>query len=384
MSSHVPLNKWWALVKSAGNAWIEDYAPSMGAALSYYTLFSLAPTLLIVISVAGLVFGEEAARGEIFSQLRGLMGVDAAKAIEDVLTSVSKPTQGVAATVTGLVLLLIGATTVFGELQDALDRIWRAPVRDKTRGLWGLLRERLLSFGMILGIGFLLIVSLVLSAAIAALGKWWSGAFGGWEVLAQIVNLVVGYAFTTVGFALIYKLMPRVKVRWHDVWLGAAVTALLFTIGRFLIGLYIGKSGVASGFGAAGSFVIILLWVYYSAQIFLLGAEFTWVYARTFGSMRSLEAAGTPEAAAAAIAASPEVSTAPPEIPTRTDSAVPAGAYPPGASAYVIARPRPLWIDASAGIAFLLTLNYVVGRVLDRRRRQTPRGPLAFIRKRRH
>ena len=271
MSSHVPLNRWWALIKSAVKAWIDDYAPSMGAALSYYTVFSLAPTLLIVISVAGLIFGAEAARGEIFGQLRGLMGIDAAKAVEDILTSVNKPTEGITATVTGFVLLLIGATTVFGELQDALDRIWRAPERDKTRGLWGLIRERLLSFGMILGIGFLLIVSLVLSAAIAALGRWWSGAFGGWEVLAQVVNIVVSYLVTTLAFAMIYKIMPRVKVRWHDVWLGAAVTALLFTVGRFLIGLYVGKSGVASGFGAAGSFVIILIWVYYSAPNFPAG-----------------------------------------------------------------------------------------------------------------
>ena len=354
MSSHVPLNKWWALIKSAFNAWIEDYAPSMGAALSYYTVFSLAPTLLIVISVAGLVFGEEAARGEIFGQLRGLMGVDAAKAIEDVLTSVSKPTQGIAATVTGLVLLLIGATTVFGELQDALDRIWRAPVRDKT-GLWGLLRERLLSFGMILGIGFLLIVSLVLSAAIAALGKWWSGAFGGWEVLAQAVNLVVGYAFTTVGFALIYKIMPRVKVRWHDVWLGAAVTALLFSMGRFLIGLYIGKSGVASGFGAAGSLVIILIWVYYSAQIFLLGAEFTWVYARTFGSMRGIDASTSPADAVA------------PTIPSRTDGGETVVSDPPTLFIPEPASSRPMWMNIGASVAFLVTLNYVVARVLRRR-----------------
>ena len=291
MSKRLSFNEWWTLVKRAFAAWLDDYAPSMGAALSYYTLFSLAPTLLIVISVAGLIFGAEAARGEIFGQLRGLMGVDAAKAIEDVLTSVNKPTEGITGTVIGLVLLLIGATTVFGELQDALDRIWRAPARDKTTGLWGLLRARLLSFGMILGIAFLLIVSLVLSAATAALGKWWSGAFGGWELLAQIVNFVIGLVFTTVGFALIYKIMPRVHVRWHDVWLGATITALLFTIGRFLISLYIGKSGIASGFGAAGSMVIVLVWVYYSAQIFLLGAEFTWVYARTYGSMRGIDAA---------------------------------------------------------------------------------------------
>jgi membrane protein len=281
-------NKWWTLVKDTAAAWIDDYAPSMGAALSYYTVFSLAPMLLIVISVAGLVFGAEAARGEIFGQLRGLMGADAAKAVEGLLTSVSEPKEGIAATVIGIVLLLVGATSVFGELQDALDRIWRAPARDRSGGVLGLVRARLLSFGMILGIAFLLMVSLVFGAATAALGKWWSGAFGSWEVLAQSVNVVVGFAVTTVGFAMIYKLMPRVRVQWHDVWLGAAVTALLFTIGRFLIGLYIGKSGIASGFGAAGSLIVIFVWVYYSAQIFLLGAEFTWIYARTFGSMRDV------------------------------------------------------------------------------------------------
>ena len=279
--------KWSTLIKQTVAAWIDDYAPSMGAALSYYTVFSLAPMLLIVISVAGLVFGDEAARGEIFGQLRGLMGVDAAKTIEDLLTSVSEPKEGVAATTIGIVLLLIGATSVFGELQDALDRIWRAPARDRSGGLLGLVRARLLSFGMILGVAFLLIVSLVLSAVVAALGRWWSGAFGGWEVLAQSVNIVLGFLVTTGGFAMIYKLMPRVKVQWRDVWLGATVTALLFTIGRVLIGVYIGKSGIASGFGAAASLIVILIWVYYSAQIFLLGAEFTWIYARTFGSMRS-------------------------------------------------------------------------------------------------
>jgi membrane protein len=188
--------------------------------------------------------------------------------------------------VVGLVVLLVGATTVFGELQDALDRIWRAPVRDRSGGLWGLVRSRLLSFGMVLGIAFLLMVSLVFSAAVAGLGKWWSGAFPGWELLSQALNLGLGFALTTGVFAMIYKLMPRVKVQWHDVWIGAAVTAFLFTIGRFLIGLYIGKSGVASAFGAAGSLIVVFVWVYYSAQIFLVGAEFTWVYAKTLGSMR--------------------------------------------------------------------------------------------------
>jgi membrane protein len=282
---HRSRGQWWSLVKRAATAWSDDYAPSMGAALSYYTVFSLAPLLLIVISIAGLVFGADAARGEIFGQLRGLMGDAAAKAVEAVLASVDRPASGALGTAIGIVVLLVGATSVFGELQDALDRIWRAPARDKGGGLWRLLRSRLLSFGLILGLAFLLLVSLVLGAAISALGSWWGGAFAAWQVLAQIVNLALDFVLTTTVFAMIYKLMPRVSVRWHDVWLGALVTALLFTAGKFLIGLYIGKTGIASSYGAAGSFIVVFVWVYYSAQIFLLGAEFTWAYAQTFGSM---------------------------------------------------------------------------------------------------
>jgi membrane protein len=285
------LSEWWGLVKAAIAAWSDDYAPSMGAALSYYSVFSMAPLLLIVVSVAGLVFGEEAARGQLFGQLRGLMGTEAAAAIESLLAHLSLPERGLSATVVSAVVLLIGATTVFGELQDALDRIWRAPARVRATGLWRVLRSRLLSFGMILGIAFLLMVSLVLSAAISALGKWWGGFFDTWEWLLQAVNMAIGFALTTTVFAMIYKLIPRVHVRWHDVWLGALTTAALFTVGRFLIGLYIGKSGVASGFGAAGSIAIVFVWVYYSSQIFLLGAEFTWVYAKRFGSLRGSEAA---------------------------------------------------------------------------------------------
>lgn len=285
---HTP-RQWWQLVKAAVAAWSDDYAPSMGAALSYYSVFSLGPLLVIVIAIAGLAFGEQAARGEVFSELRGLMGDAPAHAIETLLDSVRKPAHGIASALVGLALLLVGATSVFAELQNALDRIWRAPALRHSGGVWWLVRSRLLSFGMILGIAFLLIVSLVLSAAIAALGRWWGGFFGEWEILLQVVNLIVGFALTTGVFAMIYKLMPRVDVRWHDVWLGAATTSLLFTVGRFLIGLYIGKSGIASTFGAAGSVAIVFVWVYYSAQIFLLGAEFTWVYANTFGSLRGHE-----------------------------------------------------------------------------------------------
>ena len=280
------LKQIWGLVKNTFSSWSNDYAPSMGAALAYYTMFSIAPLLLIVISVAGLIFGVEAARGEIFGQLQGMMGEEGAAAVQALLESVSQPEQGVIGTVIGAVLLLIGATTVFGELQDDLDRIWRAPERKKGGGLWNLIRSRLLSFGMILGIGFLLMVSLVFSAALSALGKWWGPLFGEWEILLQAVNFIVSFALVTAVFAMIYKIMPRVSIAWHDVWIGAAVTALLFTIGKFLIGLYIGKTGVASGFGAAGSLVIVLVWVYYSAQIFLLGAEFTWAYAHEHGSRK--------------------------------------------------------------------------------------------------
>lgn len=280
--------QWWDLAKSAVSAWSDDYAPSMGAALSYYTVFSMAPLLLMVISIAALIFGEEAARGQLFGTLESLMGVDGASAVQEMLAAMAKPSRGVTGTAIGIAALVIGATTVFGELQDALDRIWRAPERIKSSGIWGLLRSRLLSFGMVLGIAFLLMVSLVMTAALSALGKWWGGFFGNWEVLLQVVNLAVSLVMTATGFALIYKFMPRVRVQWHDVWWGAAITSLLFSVGKFLIGLYIGKARVASGFGAAGSIAVVFVWVYYSAQIFLLGAEFTWAYSQKFGSRSHL------------------------------------------------------------------------------------------------
>jgi membrane protein len=199
------------------------------------------------------------------------------------LANVDRPKSGALATAVSAVVLLLGASTVFAELQNALDRIWRAPVAGPT-GIWALLRARLLSFGMVLGIAFLLMVSLVLSAAVSALGKWWGTYVG--EFVAYVLDLVVSLGLITLLFALIYKVIPRAKTGWHDVWIGAAITALLFTAGKFLIGLYLGKSNVASGFGAAGSFVLVMVWVYYSAQIFYFGAEFTWVYATHFGSRK--------------------------------------------------------------------------------------------------
>jgi len=274
------------LLKSAAVNWAHDYAQSMGAALAFYTMFSIAPLLLIVISVAGIAFGEDAARGEIYGQLDGLLGAPGASAVQGLLESARKTTESVTATALGTVLLFIGATSVFGELQDALDRIWRAPQRVRHAGLWGVVRARLLSFGMILGIGFLLMVSLAFSAGLAALNKWWDPLFDGWTSVANTIDLAISVALSTAVFAMIYKAMPRVRIDWRDVWVGAAFTSLLSMAGKILIGGYIGRSGISSGFGAAASLVVVLLWVYYSAQIFLFGAEFTWVYSHKFGSRK--------------------------------------------------------------------------------------------------
>jgi len=318
----------WDLGKKSIFSWMDDYASSMGAALAYYTLFSLAPLLVIAIGVAGLVFGDEAARGQIFAQLDSLVGHDGAIAIQGLLKSVNQPAKSVVASLVGTGTLVLGAMSVFNELQSDLDRIWRAPAAEKQTGIWSLLRSRLLTFGMILAVGFLLLVSLVLSAAIAALGKWWGPYFGGWETVLQVFNLIVSFGIVTVLFAMMYKILPRVKVAWRDVWIGAAVTSLLFTIGKFAIGLYLGKSGVSSGFGAAASIVVLLVWVYYSAQIFLLGAEFTWVYAHSRGS-RMNEAE---QPAAVPVRHESGRSASPP---------VPAGAHATAVASPAAADPRP-------------------------------------------
>ncbi|MEO8465434.1 MAG: YihY/virulence factor BrkB family protein [Gammaproteobacteria bacterium] len=283
MTGEVTTGKIWSLVKKSIGSWSHDHASSMGGALAYYTLLSIAPILVIVIAVAGFFLGDEAARREIMAQVRGMLGDDGAAAVQGLLKRASEPTQGLIATISGIALLIIGATTVFAELQADLDRIWRAPATT-IGGLWALLRARLLSFGMILAMGFLLLVSLVVSSALAALGKWWGGWFEGWALLLEALNFTVSFAVTTTLFAVMYKMLPRADIAWRDVWIGAVVTAALFTVGKLLIGLYMGRRGVASGFGAAGSFTVLLFWVYYSAQSFFLGAEFTWVYANEVGS----------------------------------------------------------------------------------------------------
>ncbi|MGZ5038931.1 MAG: YihY/virulence factor BrkB family protein [Usitatibacter sp.] len=282
----------WSLVKEAVTRWIDDYAPSMGAALSYYTIFSIAPLLIIVIAVAGIVFGDAAASGALFAQLRGMLGDKGAAVAQRLVASASEPRTSFVATLTGLVTLVLGATTVLAELQSALNRIWRAPPVKK--GVWTMLRSRFLSVSLILVIGFLLLVSLAASAAMAAMGQWSEPYFGRMRFLFEAANVTVSLAMVTVLFAMIYKILPRVRIGWRDVWVGAAVTAVLFTLGKSLIGLYLGRSAVASGFGAAGSVVVLLVWVYYSAQIFLFGAEFTAVYAHRIGSLRGIAADASP------------------------------------------------------------------------------------------
>jgi membrane protein len=281
-----PLKAIAGLLKAAAMNWVKDYAQSMGAALAFYTIFSIAPLLLIVIAIAGSIFGEEAARGEIYGQLRGMLGSHGATAVQDLLESVGQRSESVPAAAFGVVVLFIGATSVFAELQDALDRIWRAPLRPRKAGLWSLVRGRLLSFGMILGITFLLIVSLAFSAALRALSRWWDPESTSWITFTGLTELSLNVVLLTAVFAMIYKSMPRASIAWRDVWVGAAVTSVLFITGKALIGLYIGGSGITTLFGAAASLIVVLLWVYYSAQIFLFGAEFTWVFSHMYGSRR--------------------------------------------------------------------------------------------------
>jgi len=272
------------LIDKSVNAWIDDYAPSMGAAIAYYTLFSIAPLLILLIALAGYVFGEDAAQGEIVAQLQGRIGLEGAEVVQSLIQSVSKPAQGVIATLVSIFTLLIGASSVFGELQSALNRIWRVPDPANRSGLFNFVRGRLLSFAMVLGLGLLLLLSLAFGTFLSAVGQWSNRWFSGWQSFLQAANFVVSFALNAVIFAMIYKLMPRARIAWRDVAIGAMVTALLLETSKLLIGLYLGRTTVTSGFGAAGSLVLFLMWVYLSAQIFLLGAEFTWVYSHQRGS----------------------------------------------------------------------------------------------------
>jgi membrane protein len=272
-----------SLLKDTINEWLEDRAMSLAASLAFYTVLSLAPLLILAVSVAGLFFGEAAARGEITQQLRDMLGPEGGSAIESVLANTKEPHANVIGTVIGLVVLLFGASGVFGELQDSLNAIWEVKPKPGA-GVKGIIKARFFSFAMVLGVAFLLLVSFLLSAAINIAGKFVGNGLPGGVALWACVNIVISFGIITLLFALIYKVVPDVNIGWRDVWYGAAVTALLFTIGKALIGLYLGKAGVGSPYGAAGSLVVLVVWVYYSAQILFLGAEFTQVYARSFGT----------------------------------------------------------------------------------------------------
>jgi len=270
------------LAKRAFSGWVDDAAPSMGAALAFYTLFSLAPVLLLAIAVAGFFMGRDEAQNLLITQLTAMLGEKAALGIETMLDGAGSRDPGRMPAIIGTLTLALGATTVFVELRTDLDRIWRSTAK-KASGIGDFLRTRLLSFGMVIAIGFLLLVSLVVSTAVAAIGNRW---FGHAQAIAHSLDFIASFIVITGLFASIYKLLPTARIAWRDVWVGAAITSLLFWIGKFLIGLYIGKAAVGSTFGAAGTLVVVIVWVYYSAQIFFLGAEFTREFALTHGSKR--------------------------------------------------------------------------------------------------
>lgn len=271
------------LLKEAFKQWQQDNASQLAAALAYYTVFSLTPLLIVAIAIAGSIFGQKAAEGEIIAQIRSLVGSSGADAIETLLNNASQPEIKSFASLVSLAILFIGASGVFAQLQEALNRIWHV-TDTKKGGIIELIRKRILSFAMVLVIGFLLLVSLILSAVISALSNFGSNYLLGWDFLWIFLNFSLSFILTTLLFAAIYKFLPDAFISWKDVWVGAIFTSLLFSLGQYLLGVYLGKSSLGSAYGAAGSFVVLLAWVYYSAQILLFGAELTQVYARKFGT----------------------------------------------------------------------------------------------------
>ena len=273
----------WTVLKRAFAGWWGDNVPHLGAALSYYTLFSLAPILVVAISIGGLVFGAEAVRGEIVGQIDGLVGHNGAVAVQAMLEGAAKRSSSVPATIIGVITFFLGATGAFLELQTALNAIWRVKPKASGSFLRALILDRLTSFGLVVGVGFLMLTSLLVSAGLAALHTYMGETFPGSAALWEGVNVIISLGVISILFAMVYKLLPDVELAWSDVWVGGLVTAGFFTVGKFLIGLYLGTSTLASSFGAAGSVIVLLVWVYYSAQVVLLGAEFTREYVKEFG-----------------------------------------------------------------------------------------------------
>lgn len=274
----------WAFTKDVFNQFIDDKCPKLGAALSFYTIFSVAPIIVIAISVAALIFGHNAARGELISQIEGLVGHDGARVIQTALKNAQYSHQDVVTILTGFVALVIGSTVVFVELQDSLNMIWKIKPKPGRNMFKGLIRDRLQSFAMVLGTGFLLLISLIVSALISSIDNYISESyFDIPKFILDFSNIIISLLITFLLFMMIFKVLPDVHIKWKHVWVGALVTAVLFVLGKYLIGLYLGTSTLSSTYGAAGSLVVFLLWVYYSAQILFLGAEFTQVYANKYG-----------------------------------------------------------------------------------------------------
>ena len=274
----------WQFIGDTFIQWVEDQPLQLAAALSYYTLFSLAPLLIIVIAIAGFAFGRQAAENELVEAIQGTMGQEGAQAIQALVQNASnKPKTGILSTLLGLVALVFGAGGVFGQLQSSLDTIWGV-VPKSGLGIWGFARQRLISFAMILVIGFLLLVSLAASAVLSGIINYMGAVLGRTAFVAQAADIVLSFIFITALFAMMYRILPDARIQWKDVWVGAALTSFLFAIGKFLIGLYLGSSSVTSAYGAAASIILVLLWVYYSSLIFFLGAEFTQTYATHYGS----------------------------------------------------------------------------------------------------
>ena len=278
------MGKYFKVLKETFKEFGEDKAPRLGAALAYYTIFSVGPLLLIAVAMAGIFFGQEAAQGRVSAELGKVFGSQMAESLETMVQAAAKPKTGTLATIVGVITLILGASGGFGQLKDALNTIWNVE-KKPAAGIKGFIKERFLSMAMVLGIGFLLLVTLVVDAGIAAVGDRLAQFVGG-EAVMHTIEFVISFAVISVLFAAIFRILPDVKISWHDVWLGAVATAFLFALGKIGLGLYLGKAAVGSAYGAAGSLVILLVWVYWSAQILFFGAEYTQVYARTYGSLK--------------------------------------------------------------------------------------------------
>ncbi len=329
------------MLKATADAWLEDNALRLSAALAYYSIFSIAPLLVIAISVAGLVLGEEAVRGQLGQQLEGYLGPQAAAGVQTLVQSASKPSEGWLGAIVGFATLLLGASGVFGQLKDALNTIWGVKPKGGA-GVWRFFRERLLNFGLVLVIGFLLLTSLVLTTTLAALSGYFEQLVGIPPVVGGLVTFGVSFGVVTLLFAFIFKVLPDAQIEWRNVWIGAGVTALLFEIGKFGLGFYLGRESTASGFGAAGSVVILLLWVYYASCILLFGAEFTQVYARETGH---------------------DIQPSPNAVPVTAKERAQQGLVPAALAATPVASPMPLRIPVPAAPAAGNPLRAILGVV---------------------